>query len=384
MTTYSAKARSIRTTKTISSRGGAIARPDSFGYFLKVGLSGGIAGAVGSAALYPMDAAKTLRQSSPGDYKSVFQALGALAYSRTTAGKLTWHLQNVYRGIIPATLGAIPSSALYFGAYESMKTVLTRYFPQDERSTNNFSNRLLVHSLAAMSGNILSSAVFVPKELIKQQLQFRQSGNVVGVVMDILATKGLGGLYVGYKATLIRNIPTAVLRFSLYEEFRYRWYTQEQLQKGKKGKTQQQGVSPKFFLAGAAAGVLASGLMTPVDVLKTRLATGTCPLDVKSCFLWVVKQEGFVGLYSGAGSRMLFSGAFSAIGFGTFEWAKSVLGVSSSTAPPKSIRKSATRAVPSKVAVATSKEQQELERKDEQHRAHPRKHHSQVLFAARF
>jgi solute carrier family 25 (mitochondrial S-adenosylmethionine transporter), member 26 len=253
-------------------------------------------------------------------------------------------LQNVYRGVIPATLGAIPSSALYFGAYESMKTLLMRCFPLEGDETvpkshgsssrkvrpNTLSNRLMVHALAAMSGNVLSSAVFVPKELVKQQLQFQQSGNALGVIVDILATKGLGGLYLGYKATLMRNIPTAVLRFGLYEEFRYRWYTQQQ---NRTGKENQHAVpsSAKFFWAGAAAGVIASGLMTPVDVLKTRLATGTCPVDVRICFLSVIKEEGLVGLYSGAGSRMFFSGAFSAIGFGTFEWAKKVLGVSASS-----------------------------------------------------
>jgi solute carrier family 25 S-adenosylmethionine transporter 26 len=94
-------------------------------------------------------------------------------------------------------------------------------------------------------------------------------------------------------------------------------------------------MSPKFFLAGAVAGAIASGAMTPVDVLKTRLATGTCPVDVKSCFWLVVREEGITGLYSGAGARMVFSGAFSAIGFGTFEWAKAVMGVSSaSNLPP--------------------------------------------------
>ena len=309
-------------------------------YFIKVGLAGGIAGAVGSAVLYPMDAAKTLRQSSPSLYSSVFHALGSLACTTTTAGGRTWHIQNVYRGIIPACVGAIPSSALYFGAYESMKTVLARHFPmdnQEEDNNNNFSNRLMVHALAAMSGNILSSAIFVPKELIKQQLQYRQSGNVLGVIVDVLKEKGIAGLYVGYKATLLRNIPTAVMRFSLYEEFRYRWYTKDQLRWKKPSSHDQPpksfffgtSISPKFFLAGACAGALASGVMTPVDVIKTRMATGTCPVDVKSCFLYVVKDEGLAGLYSGAGSRMFFSGAFSAIGFGTFEFAKGLLGVSS-------------------------------------------------------
>jgi Mitochondrial carrier protein len=319
-----------RVSKKSSSKLVVVSNPQPQGplHFLKIALAGGIAGAVGSSALYPMDAAKTLRQSKPSEYSSVFHALGNLARTKTATGEFTWHIQKVYRGVIPAAVGAIPSSALYFGAYESMKALLKRRFPLEgdckpvkgvKLRKNTFPNRLLVHALAAMSGNVLSSAVFVPKELVKQQLQYRQSGNVLGVMVDILTTKGLGGMYLGYKATLLRNIPTAVLRFSLYEEFRYRWTDPEERDSNI--------VSPKFFLAGAAAGVLASGVMTPVDVLKTRLATGTCPVDVRSCFLWVIQQEGIAGLYSGAGSRMVFSGAFSAIGFGTFEWAKGVLGV---------------------------------------------------------
>ena len=68
--------------------------------------------------------------------------------------------------------------------------------------------------------------------------------------------------------------------------------------------------------------------MTPIDVLKTRIATGTCPTDMSSCVVHVIKETGFGSLYAGAGSRMLLSGAFSAIGFGVFEASKKWLRVS--------------------------------------------------------
>jgi hypothetical protein len=72
--------------------------------------------------------------------------------------------------------------------------------------------------------------------------------------------------------------------------------------------------------------------MTPVDVLKTRMSTGTCPVGVKSCVLHVFSEQGWKGMYAGAGSRMVWSGAFSAIGFGSFEAAKNFLGVPDNTA----------------------------------------------------
>ena len=244
----------------------------------------------------------------------------------------TWHISKAYRGILPAALGAIPSSALYFGAYESSKITLQQLLLRDNNESTT-SKRLVVHGLAAACGNIISSAVFVPKEVIKQQLQYlaatsvsstHASSSVRGVVLQLIQKKGIKGLYSGYQATLMRNIPSAMIRFVLYEELKILWGYRE----GKNGK-QEKRAPIGLFAAGAVAGAMASGLMTPVDVLKTRMATGTCPLGVKSCLLHVVKEVGWQGLYAGGGSRMMWSGAFSSIGFGTFEFVKGMLGVAS-------------------------------------------------------
>jgi solute carrier family 25 S-adenosylmethionine transporter 26 len=188
-----------------------------------------------------------------------------------------------------------------------------------------------IHATAAASGNMLSSLVFVPKELVKQQMQFQGAGVSFGnVFLQILEKSGVPGLYCGYQATLMRNIPSAMLRFALYEELKYRWYTTSQANNGGGDSTLTGEAMPfnwQLFAAGACAGALASGIMTPVDVLKTRLSTGTCPVGVKSCLLHIVSEQGWKGMYAGAGSRMLWSGAFSAIGFGSFEAAKNLLGV---------------------------------------------------------
>jgi solute carrier family 25 S-adenosylmethionine transporter 26 len=232
----------------------------------------------------------------------------------------TWHVYRAYRGILPAVLGAIPSSALYFGAYETAKVTLQRSLLVDSKEQDSVRTRLAIHGIAAACGNMISSAVFVPKELIKQQLQYQSTTatNAVGVIVEIVKEKGIAGLYIGYQATLIRNIPSAMLRFVVYEELKRFWAP----------KQDEGGLPIGLFAAGAVAGALASGIMTPVDVLKTRMATGTCPIGVKNCMLHIIQDVGWKGLYAGGGSRILFSGAFSAIGFGTFEVVKGLLGVS--------------------------------------------------------
>ena len=61
------------------------------------------------------------------------------------------------------------------------------------------------------------------------------------------------------------------------------------------------GISPKFFLTGALAGSIASAIMTPMDVIKTRVATNTIPpnLGLVKNIEWVIQEHGVQGLYAG-------------------------------------------------------------------------------------
>jgi hypothetical protein len=127
--------------------------PGSLSYALRVGLAGGIAGATGTAMLFPVDSAKTMRQASPTVYNSVRHA-----FRRLMCEDGKWHVGRAYCGILPAVLGSIPSSALYFGTYETMKSVIRK---RNFADPNKSSGRLIIHSLSAASGNILSRFVFL-------------------------------------------------------------------------------------------------------------------------------------------------------------------------------------------------------------------------------
>ena len=151
--------------------------------------------------------------------------------------------RQMYSGFIPAVIGAIPSSAIYFGSYETIKKYLSIQF-QDRLS------RQSIHMLSASCGNLFSSIIFVPKEAIKQNIQAVRTGvslngnkaklvSSIDIMRSIVRKKGIAGLYPSYKATLMRNVPSAVvtkinipkgeidyfvfnlqIRFTLYEELR--------------------------------------------------------------------------------------------------------------------------------------------------------------------
>lgn len=286
----------------------------------RLALAGALAGAFTTIFLHPIDTAKTLRQTNPEVFRSTRQAIKSVVSER---GFLA-----LYAGVGPALVGSMPSSALYFGTYESVKIGLQDFCdchvgPRREFWAWLCRARALRHCLAAAAGNTASSLVFVPKEFLKQSMQACQIETRVctpiQILKDTLQNEGPRGLYAGYAATLARNVPSAALRFSLYEELRrvvagLEW--------------QGRPVVPgAYFLVGALAGVLSSTLTTPLDVLKTQVATGRLPrgLNPLQGLAAVWAREGARGLYAGVQPRAVMSGLFTALGFGSFEAFKIIL-----------------------------------------------------------
>jgi solute carrier family 25 (mitochondrial S-adenosylmethionine transporter), member 26 len=382
---------SSTTTSTTTSTTATTNRVSIFGTSWKAAVAGSIAGAVATTVLYPLDAAKTLRQAhlatATATAVAVATATAGSATAATTTNSVLLYTsvpaalrqlirqRTVYVGFGTAIMGAIPSSALYFGAYATAKSILGRYllppsWSSDTTTTNgipsttttstmtNVLQRCCWHGTAAAIGNLVSSAVFVPKELIKQQMQYHGTTNVPYILQQIVQQSGgWCGLYTGYRATVLRNIPSAVLRFTLYEEFKRYAVRQQQQQQQRPSFSSSSSsrttttittrhsppqppppqrlrqyllpylshtniINWRLFVAGAAAGAMASGIMTPMDLIKTKLSTGTCPIDsntIQSCIQHVVSEQGIAALWTGAGSRMISSAAFSAIGLGTYE-----------------------------------------------------------------
>lgn len=70
-------------------------------------------------------------------------------------------------------------------------------------------------------------------------------------------------------------------------------------------------------------------MTTPLDVVKTRLATGVVPsgTPVFKAMQRIVATEGMGGLFAGVQARVLMSALFGGVGFATFEACKRYLGV---------------------------------------------------------
>lgn len=271
--------------------------------------AGGIAGAFTYVSLHPLDTIKTKLQTKGAEemYNGTFDAIVKTFQNKGILG--------FYRGVSAVIVGSTASSAVYFGTCEFGKSILSK-IPQYPA--------VLIPPTAGAMGNIMSSAIMVPKELITQRMQAGAKGRSWEVLLRILKKDGILGLYAGYSATLLRNLPAGVLSYSSFEY----------LKAAVLRKTNQVHLEPyQSVFCGALAGAISASLTTPLDVVKTRLMTqahgealnkvaAAMYSGVSATVKQILKEEGWKGFTRGMGPRVVHSACFSALGYFAFETAR--------------------------------------------------------------
>lgn len=168
-------------------------------------MAGAAAGLAVDLVTYPLDTVKTRLQS----------------HSATKS--------NLYRGVGAMLSGSVPSAALFFTCFDTLRPIIGT-IP------------------AAMVGETVACVVRVPVEVVKQRMQVSNNGSVL---KEVWRGQGWRGFYVGMGATLGRDLPFAIVQYPLV-----RYLTDTE--------------GWPIGLSGAFAGAVAALVTHPLDVLKTR------------------------------------------------------------------------------------------------------------------
>ncbi|KAJ4847570.1 hypothetical protein Tsubulata_015393 [Turnera subulata] len=274
-------------------------------------VGGSIAGSVEHMAMFPVDTLKTRMQALAGAAAGsanvgVRQALGSIIRHEGPAG--------LYRGIGAMGLGAGPAHAVYFSVYELFRGLLSR----------GEENSHVANAVAGAFATVSSDFVLTPMDMVKQRLQLKSSPykGVADCVRRVLVQEGVGAFYAGYKTTVIMNAPFFAVQTATYEA------TKRALGGLAPGSVSDE--SPVVHVtAGAAAGVLAAAVTTPLDVVKTQLqCQGVCGCDrfsstsIMNVIKTIVKKDGYRGLMRGWVPRILFHAPATAICWSTYEASK--------------------------------------------------------------
>uniref|UniRef100_A0A671K513 Calcium-binding mitochondrial carrier protein Aralar2-like n=1 Tax=Sinocyclocheilus anshuiensis TaxID=1608454 RepID=A0A671K513_9TELE len=248
----------------------------------------------GATAVYPIDLVKTRMQNQ----RSTGSFVGELMYKNSfDCAKKVLRYEGVfgfYRGLLPQLIGVAPEKAIKLTVNDFMRDKFTT-----KEDTIPLAAEILAGGCAGGSQVIFTN----PLEIVKIRLQVAGEITTGPRVSALSVVRDLGffGLYKGAKACFLRDIPFSAIYFPVYAHTKASMADED----GRVGPLQ-------LLTAGAIAGIPAASLVTPADVIKTRLqvaarAGQTTYSGVIDCFRKILNEEGFRALWKGAGARVFRS-----------------------------------------------------------------------------
>eukprot|EP01035_Chromulina_nebulosa_P019397 gene19397-25270_t len=247
--------------------------------------AGCIAGAIECVSVWPMEYIKTqlqLQSKAPGVKHPYTGVISGLTYTVRTTGFF-----SLYRGLSVTLVGSIPKAGIRFGGNAWCKKMLA-----DEKGKLTMSKQFLA---GVGAGTIEAIVAVTPLETIKTKL-IQTNMTLIPGIKAIIKEKGIGGLYQGVAATILKQGSNQGLRFMFFNK-----YKDILTDEGKKP------LSPLLALIGGMmAGCFSTLGNNPFDVVKTQMqgVNSSRYSSTLDCFVKIFKEEGLAGYYKGCIPRM--------------------------------------------------------------------------------
>lgn len=209
-------------------------------------------------------------------------------------------------------MGIVPEKALKLAVNDLLRETLVDV---DVDATSCETLAIRYQILAAAGAGTCQVIATTPLEMVKIRKQTQTMTACVGpqTTREILQSLGLRGLYKGTCSTLLRDVPYGMIFFPLYATLKQIGMSSSETP-----------ARPLTVIAaGASAGAVAAAIVTPMDVLKTRIQMkGATYRGIADCFQQLVKEEGMLGLTKGIFPRMMVQAPLFGITLLAFELQK--------------------------------------------------------------
>jgi len=260
---------------------------------MKAFLAGSLSGTCSTLLFQPLDLVKTrVQQTGPGT--SLVRVISSVVSQDSVRG--------LWRGLVPSLVRTVPGVGLYFSSMHQMKTSLC-----DGRPT------ALQSALIGSSARALAGSVMIPFTVIKTRFESRafHYSSTAHALISILRTEGLRGLTRGLGPTLVRDVPFSGLYLMFYEQLKT-WVPEEV--------SRTQSSAAVHFSCGLVAGLLASLVTQPADVIKTRLQLSSgSGLRLTGAVLQIYRDRGLGGFTTGIVPRSLRRTLMAALAWTVYE-----------------------------------------------------------------
>jgi len=250
------------------------------------------------AVTYPYDLVKTRQQMTQ---QGCVAAGSAPARTHLSTGAHLMRIRQeggvraLYRGFGWNLVGAIPSEVVYYIGYTQVKQALLL-------TPTGQANPSAVFVLSATVADLLSVVLSVPADVVSQRLQLQSSREALAsigglqIARGIVRREGAGGLWRGAGVSLACYLPHSAVWWLTHEKAKV--HLERRLRCGPEH-------AGMLGLSGALAGIAATTVTNPVDVIKTRAQCFETPQSLHGVLRGVLCEAGWRGLYSGFLPRLL-------------------------------------------------------------------------------
>lgn len=170
-------------------------------------------------------------------------------------------MKSLWSGLSPTLVLALPTTVMYFVAYEQIRIHLKDLHMEHLRiqDPDHYTMPMAIPLCAGLFARTLTVTIVSPLELIRTKMQSeRMSYSEVGsAVKRLVKQYGIPGLFKGLFPTILREAPFSSIYWSCYETFkRLNGITQPDV--------------AHAFIGGAISGGIAAFITCPFDVVKTH------------------------------------------------------------------------------------------------------------------
>lgn len=276
-------------------------------------------GALITLLVTPFDVVKARLQAQVDTRVGIGQAstTPALRFTSTTDAFIKIAkfegIRGLWRGLNATFVMTVPRTALYFCLYERLKDKIDEY------------ELCPVYAEPAISGLLsrtITAIALSPLEYVRTYLQShsakeKMNEGMISTYRTLIRNGGVLSLWGGLVPTLIRDLPFSVVYWSGYELCK-------EVMRPRLGDS-----FSMHFIAGAAAGMAAASVTTPIDVIKTRrqmyLETEKVAKRTIEIYRQIVCEEGWRSLFKGLVPRVAKVAPACALMISSYELFKQIL-----------------------------------------------------------
>ncbi|XP_069907102.1 mitochondrial glycine transporter isoform X1 [Oryctolagus cuniculus] len=276
----------------------------------KAFLCGSISGTCSTLLFQPLDLLKTRLQTlQPSDHGS--RRVGMLAVFLKVVR--TESLLGLWKGMSPSIVRCVPGMGIYFGTFYSLKQYFLRGHPPTA----------LESVILGVGSRSIAGVCMSPITVIKTRYESGMYGyeSIYAALRSIYRSEGHRGLFSGLTATLLRDAPFSGIYLMFYNQTKG-VVPHDQLDAA---------LAPAVnFGCGVIAGILASLVTQPADVIKTHMQLSPAKFQwIGQAVTLIFRDYGLRGFFQGSVPRALRRTLMAAMAWTVYEEMMAKMGLKS-------------------------------------------------------